>query len=137
MKKLPWTSLALLLVAYSTFGWLLHSSTLSWQVWLIAVVCILLKALALTSPLKTLRTCFAGMVKSDTRAFIFLLIGVFIAVVLFTWFEVFVHVLLLLSAGLLARLDIHSFGFSGWQAFGIMAVVSLAGLGLGLLIHLL
>jgi len=135
VKKLPWASLALLLLTYITFGWILYTWTLSWRVWLLTAFLVVVIALALTFPLKSIQIFFAGALKSDTRALIFILALSFAAVALLTWFQTFVRVLVLLSSGLLARLDLHNADFKVIPTFAIMASTSLLGLGLGLSIH--
>ena len=135
MKKLPWASLALLLLTYITFGWILSAWTLSWRAWLLTAFFVVLIALALTFPLRSIQIFFAGALRTDTRALIFILAISFFAVVLLTWFQTFVRVLVLLSSGLLARLDLHNADFKVIPTFAIMTIVSLVGLGLGLLIH--
>jgi hypothetical protein len=135
VKKLPWASLALLLLTYITFGWILYAWTLSWRVWLLTAFFVVLIALALTFPLRSIQIFFAGALRTDTRALIFILALSFFAVVLLTWFQTFVRVLVLLSSGLLARLDLHNADFKVIPTFAIMTIVALVGLGLGLLIH--
>lgn len=135
MKKLPWASLALLLLTYITFGWILYAWSLSWRVWLLTAFFVVLITLALTFPLRSIQIFFAGALRTDTRALIFILALSFFAVVLLTWFQTFVRVLVLLSSGLLARLDLHNADFKVIPTFAIMTIVALVGLGLGLLIH--
>ena len=135
MKKLPWASLALLLLTYITFGWILYAWTLSWRAWLLTAFLVVLIVLALAFPLRSIQIFFAGALRTDTRALIFILALSFFAVVLLTWFQTFVRVLVLLSSGLLARLDLHNADFKEVPTFAIMTIVSLVGLGLGLLIH--
>jgi len=135
VKKLPWASLALLLLTYITFGWILYAWSLSWRVWLLTAFFVVLITLALTFPLRSIQIFFAGALRTDTRALIFILALSFFAVVLLTWFQTFVRVLVLLSSGLLARLDLHNADFKVIPTFAIMTIVALVGLGLGLLIH--
>jgi hypothetical protein len=135
VKKLPWASLMLLLVTYGAFGWLLYAWTISWKVWLLMTAIALLTALALTAPFELMRICLGALLKSDTTAFISIILGSFAAVILLRWFPFFAHFLILLSAASLARLDIQLAGFSGLQAFLILAIFSLSGLSLGLLTH--
>jgi hypothetical protein len=58
LKKLPWATLALLLVTYSVFGWL-FSSNFSWNFWLIETALVILIALLLTAPLTLLKAFFS------------------------------------------------------------------------------
>jgi len=135
LKKLPWASLMLLLITYSAFGWLLYSWTISWRFWLLMTVCTVLMSLALTAPFQLMRFCFGNLLKTDSSTFIGIIVGAFIAVIFMRWFPIFVHVLILLSAACLARLDMQVTGSSELQAFLLLAIVSLSGLWLGLLGH--
>lgn len=138
MKKLPWSSLVLLVFTHSVFGWLIAASEISdlnrpWLFWLMGAVYIVLIALALTAPLTLLQTVYAGWLKSDTRAFISVIVGAFLAVIILRWIQIFIRILVLLSASALVRLDLQVAGYSEWQAFGILTAFSLTGFGLGIM----
>ncbi|MBE9126377.1 hypothetical protein IQ257_16290 [Coleofasciculus sp. LEGE 07092] len=138
VKKLPWTSLLLLLFTNSVFGWLIAASEWMsktdrpWLFWLMGAGYVVLIALALTAPLTLLQTVYGSWIKSDTRAFMSVIIGAFLAVLILCWINVFIRILVLLSAGALARLDLQVAGYKEWQAFVILAVFSLTGFGLGI-----
>lgn len=127
-------SLALLLLTYAVFGWLFASC--DWRVWLLEASLVLLIALALTAPLISLQTCLTNLLQSDVRAFSSVILGAFGIVVMLCWIELFVRVLVLASAGALVRLDLQAAGYSDIKAFWILAMVSLAGLSVGLSVHL-
>lgn len=137
VKKLPWLSLSLLLLTYAVFGWLLSAFDRSWLLWIMAAVFILIVAISLIEPLSVIQPFYTAWLKTDTRAFLSVIIGAFIAVVIIRWLTIFLRLLVLYSAAMLARLDLQTAGYSKWQAFGILATVSLVGFGLGLLTHLL
>ncbi len=61
------------------------------------------------------------------------ILGAFVAVIIINWIEVFIRILVLISAGALVRLDLQTAGYSNGQAFGIIVSVSLSGFGLGVL----
>ena len=132
VKKLPWASLLLLVFTYGLFGWLISATGFSWVFWLMGIAYILLIALALTAPFELIKSFYSGWLKSDTRAFLSIILGAFIFVVIITWIETFIRILILISAGALVRLDLQTAGYTKWQAFGILVVVSLTGFGLGL-----
>ncbi len=134
LKKLPWATLALLLVTYSVFGWL-FSSNFSWNFWLIETALVILIALLLTAPLTLLKAFFSQWMNSDTRAFLCVIASALAGVFIMTWFSFFAHILVLLSAGALTRLDLQTAGFSGTQSFWIIAIVSMAGFSLGVLLN--
>ena len=51
------------------------------------------------------------------------------------WITIFVDALVLISAGILVRLDTQVCGFKNWQSFVILLIVSEASLGLGILLY--
>lgn len=132
MKKFPWISLGLLFLTYSIFGWLLSVWSSSWQIWLIAVALILLILLAVTEPVRLL-TIFS--LKSDVKAFFVLITITFVVVLILRWLPIFAHIFVLISAAMLARLDLQFTRFSRVKVFLVLAVVSLTGMFLGLLIN--
>lgn len=135
-KKLPWVSLLLLLIAYTIWGWLIFAVAYKhWIVWLAAGAMALLIAAASTSALPLVKDVVGFTLKSDSRAFFAVTIAAFLTVFIVTWFNAFVHALILASAESLARLELQTSRFNQWQAFGILSLVSLAGLGLGGAVH--
>ena len=141
MKKLPWSSLLLLVFTNSVFGWLIASSKLNsdaskpWLLWVIGAFYILLIALALTAPLTLIQTLYGSWLKSDTRALISVIMGAFVAVLIISWINIFIRILVLVSAGALARLDLQVAGYRGWYAFGILVVFGLTGYSLGIMAY--
>lgn len=133
MKKLPWTSLLLLLCTYGVFGWLLTDLYSSRLIWLIGAAYILLIALALTDPQRLIRSFYANSLQSDSRAFVSVIVGAFVFVIFMNWIGIFIRILVLISACALVRLDLQTAGYSKWQSFGILVVVSLSGFCLGIL----
>jgi hypothetical protein len=136
VKKLPWTSLLLLLCTYSIFGWLITASDSSELIWLMGAAYTLLITSAMTAPWELIKGFYANFLQSDSRAFVSVILGAFVAVVIMHWIGVFVRILVLISASALARLDLQTANYSKWQAFGILFVVSLSGFGLGILAKL-
>lgn len=145
LKKLPWFSLVLLLVTYSILGWRSSSVHGFWVIWLgvpsswvillLVVAGALLIAVSLTSALPIVTDIIGFTLKSDTRAFLVVSIGAFLTVLIICWLPVFAHILIVVSANSLARLDLQTARFTQWQAFWILSIVSLAGLGLGWVAH--
>lgn len=131
LKKFPWVSLTLLLVTYSTLGWLLTEFHDPMIVWVIVVVGILLLAAELSSSWSKIRDGLASLFKSDNRAFLFGVAGAFLSVVIITWFHIFAHALVVISAATLVKLDAQTARLSQRQTFWLLAIVSLVGLGLG------
>ncbi len=137
VKKLPWASLLLLVFTYGLFGWLISATDISWLLWLMGGVYVLLIALALTAPFRLIRSFYTSCLQSDTRAFLSVIFGALVAVVIINWLAIFIRILVLVSAAALVRLDLQTAGYTKWQAFGILLTVSLAGFGLGVLAQLL
>lgn len=130
-KKLPTVSLALLVTAYATFGWFLATSHYSSLAWILAIAWLLLLAWALLSPLRSSAAFISRWFKSDVVAFLSLmLLAAGVAIVLF-WLHIFVQALIILSAEILARVDIQTANFSEGQAFWILTITSLLGLAVG------
>jgi hypothetical protein len=135
VKKVPLTSLLLLIFTYVTFGWILY--TWLWQTWAIVVVVILVMVLALASPVRSIDIFLVSPLNTDRAAFITIFIGSFVFVCLLAWWPVTIHFLVLLVASLLFRLDLQIAGFSQKQAFWILAIFSLSSMGVGLLMNYL
>ncbi|MFB2923203.1 MULTISPECIES: hypothetical protein [Aerosakkonema] len=135
MKKIPWLSLTILLVAYMTVGWVLSASP--WYIFLLAIALILLLAEILAAPFSNVRKALVYSFSTDTRGFILIISIAFFATVLAIWIHIVAHTLVLLAAGLLARLDMLTARFTDWQAFWVLSFVSLAGFGLGWAAHYL
>jgi hypothetical protein len=130
VQKIPWLSLLLLLAAYSIFSWFLIRSvgTLAWL--LVAVVAVL-QALFLTTWLDGLKRFARIWLRSDVGYFTLILILAIGSTMALVWFRTFGYCLVLVSAELLARLDLQNAGYSRWQALVILMLVSWLGLGLG------
>lgn len=144
VKKLPWVSLLLLVFTYGVFGWLISMDTrsngltslsyVSRRLWIDGAI-ILLLALSLTAPFQLIQTFYKTWLKSDTTAFVSVIIGAFVAVVILHWFETFIRILVLLSAGALVRIDLQTAGYNKWQSFGILIFISLLGFSLGIIMN--
>ncbi|MEG4105402.1 hypothetical protein [Microcoleus sp. S13_C5] len=132
MKKNSWVSLTLLFVTYFAFGWQLSEFDVPpHMTWFLAIASILVLAVALSFPLRDIKSLIVRWFSSDIGAFISIIVGAFVAVVVFTWLHLFATCLLLISAGALARLDIQISGWKSWRSFVVLITISLAGVGLG------
>ncbi|MEG3894270.1 MULTISPECIES: hypothetical protein [unclassified Microcoleus] len=132
MKKNSWLSLTLLFVTYFIFGWKLSEFDVPPHiVWFLAVASILLLAVALSFPLKDIKALMMRWFSSDAGAFISIILGAFVAVVVVAWMHLFATCLVLISAAALARLDIQLSGWKTWRAFAVLATISLTGVALG------
>lgn len=131
IRQLPRLSLALLLVTYFNFGWVLSQADAPMWVWVLATLFILLIAEALAAPWSIIRTVSVRWLKSDARAFFTVLLGAFFLVIFLSWLKISAHVLLLFVAACIARLDLQSGTFRPWQDFLILSIVAASGLSLG------
>ncbi|MEG4497537.1 hypothetical protein QUB05_05805 [Microcoleus sp. F10-C6] len=132
MKKNSWVSLTLLFVTYFTFGWKLSEFDVPPHLtWFLAIASILVLAVALSFPLKDIKALILQWFSSDLGAFISIIAGALVAVVVFAWMHLFATCLLLISAGALARLDLQMSGWKNWRAFAVLATISFTGVGLG------
>src|SRR4028118_726883 len=132
MKKKSWVSLTLLFVSYFTFGWKLSEFDVPpHQTWLVALASILVLDIVLSFPMRKTKALIRGLFASYIGACLAIILGAFVAVVVFAWLHLLAPSLLLISAGVLARLDIQISGWKNWRAFVILTTISLGGVGLG------
>jgi hypothetical protein len=131
LQRVPWVSLTLLILSYSTLGWVISETKAHWSVWLVTVVGILLLMLSLTTPWASIRKLSSILFKSNTSSFIFTVFAAFLFFLMLAWFRLFLDTLLIVSAAILARIDFQAAGFKEGQTFWITAIFSLAGLALG------
>ena len=132
MKKFPWLALILLLAAYATFSWFLYASNVTWLAWTGVLVFTLAEALLLTTFSKGLRILIRTWLTSDIGYFTTIVCSAFLVAIALVWIRVFSYVLVVLSAELLARLELQQRRCNRWQSFVVLTVVSFTGLGLGL-----
>ncbi len=138
MRKNSWLSLTLLFVTYFVFGWKLSTFEVALHVaWMLSVAAVLVLTVILSFPLRDTRTLINRWFKTDTGAFMSIILSALLAVIVVTWLHLFATALVLSSAGALARLDIQMLGFKKWSAFRVLSAVSLTGLGVGAAIEYL
>ena len=93
---------------------------------------VLLLAIALIAPIRLIRLCFASWLRLDKKAFGSILFWAFLFVLCVSFLPKSLGLFLLISSGLLARLNLQIAGYNQWQAFFILTLVSLGGFVLGL-----
>jgi len=130
VQKIPWLSLLLLLAAYTIFSWFLIRAVGS-LAWLVVAVMAVVQALFLTTWLDGLKRFSRLWLRSDVGYFTLILILALGSTMALVWFRTFGYCLVLVSAELLARLDLQNAGYSRWHALVILVLVSCLGLGLG------
>jgi predicted membrane protein len=75
--------------------------------------------------------------KTDTSAFIVATILAFLCVVIITWLHIFFHILVVVAAGMLVRIDTQTGKWSYRHIFWLLASSTILGLGLGALAQML
>ncbi|MDV3350831.1 hypothetical protein D0962_35435 [Leptolyngbyaceae cyanobacterium CCMR0082] len=130
IKKLPWLSSLLLLLAYMGFGAFLHSRHSSDFIWWLAVIYAVLESALLTIIWKPLRNFFLLGFKSDIGYTIMALVIASLAVVVVSWIQIFVYFLVMLAAALLLRVELLIRDIGNNLAFVTILLLSLMGLAL-------
>lgn len=136
LRKLPWTSIGMMILSYGVFGWLMSASLTSpWLSWFGAFYIMIVIAVLTLMPLQNLQKKLNYWLESKLRSLITLVLGVFAVVVIFSWLEVFIRILVLMAAALLVRIDLIAQGLSKGQIFLVLITFGLGSYGLGVLIH--
>ena len=130
MRKLPWLSSLLLLLAYMGFGAFLHSRHSSDLIWWLALAYAVVEAACLTILWKPLRNFFLLGFQSDLGYTVMALVIASFAVVVVAWIQIFIYFLVMLAAALLLRVDLLVRDTRNSFAFVIIILLSLLGLGL-------
>lgn len=136
VKRLPWISLVLVLLSYSTLGWVLSETQAPLFVWIAFMLTILLLVGSLTIPWTTMAKYSSVLLQSNLRSFAATIFCAFLFFLMLAWFRIFLDTLLIISAVVLAKIDFQAAGFKQGQAFLITAIFSLAGLALGKILHM-
>lgn len=136
VKRLPWISLVLVLLSYSTLGWVLSETQAPLFVWIVFMLTILLLVGSLTIPWSTMAEYSNLFLRSNLRSFAATVVGAFLFFLMLAWFRIFLDTLLIISAAILAKIDFQAAGFKQGQTFVITTVFSIAGLALGKLLHM-
>ncbi|ELR99250.1 hypothetical protein [Gloeocapsa sp. PCC 73106] len=147
--KLPWLSLGLVFLAYGVFGWTIANSMGIWTVglieraeawgvfistaiahyiiYLLIILVILLVILLITIPLKSLNFLFGSWLTSSNKALVSILFWSFIFVLILSFLEYFVRILVILSASILGRLELQEFDYKNRQILIILFSICLVG----------
>lgn len=153
-KNLFWISLALLVISYTLWGWIvsdanvssvawlearlkffglyLSETNIAWTLKILAIVFILLIAFALVLPSQTIKFCFGNWLKADQNPWLSAIGWSFVFVFFIYWIDRFVRLSVLICAGILVRIELQIAGYNQWQSFIILAVTSLSGFVCGL-----
>jgi hypothetical protein len=135
LKRVPWVSLTLVLLSYSTLGWMMSETNAPPFVWEVVIFTILLLLITLTTTWSRMSRYLNFLLKSKVRTFGISVLAAFLFFLMLAWFRVFLDTLLILSATILVRIDFQAAGFNQKLAFGMTSIFSFAGLALGALIY--
>ncbi len=133
--KLPWTSLVMLFITYATFGWLLHDWTRDRSIWLAVAFGITVLGGIVTYPSRSVSLSFGRFFKTDTRAFILIVLTSIVSIVLLTWIKFFIDTVVMFTAGLLVSLDLKTGGWSKRMSLFLVIGWQLLAMSTGLCVH--
>ncbi|WP_016951887.1 hypothetical protein [Anabaena sp. PCC 7108] len=133
LKQVPWFSLSLVLLSYSTLGWVISATKAPWFVWLIVISAILVLLVSLTTPWSKLTEYYNTLFQSNARSFGVAVLAALLFFIMIAWFRIFLDTLLMLSATILVKIDFQAAGFQESIAFWLTCIFSLTGLSLGVL----
>ncbi|WP_413172742.1 hypothetical protein [Anabaena azotica] len=135
LNRIPWFSLALAVLSYSTLGWVISETKAPWFVWLIVALATLLLLASLTASWSKLAEYYTMLFQSNIRSFGITVLAAFLFFLMIAWFRVFLDTLLVLSATILVKIDFQTAGFKQGIAFWLTSILSLTGLATGALLH--
>ena len=108
--------------------------------WITFILAVSLLVASLTIPWSAISKYSNLFLQSNIRSFAVATFGAFLFFLMLAWFRIFLDTLLIISAGILARIDFQTAGYKQGQAFLITLIFSLifslAGLALGKVLHL-
>lgn len=137
LKRLPFVSLVLLLLTYTTLGWVISKTyaPAPWFIWLLVVIPILVLLAGLTISWRTLTDYSFVLFKSNLKSFSITVLAAFLFFLMIAHFRVFLDTLVIIAAAVLGKIDFQTAGFTEGQAFCFLSIFSFTGLALGALIH--
>lgn len=133
LKRLPWFSLILLLLTYTTFGWVLSRSRTQPILWLAVAIAIVIFIAILTIPLSKMADYSVSLFRSNLRSFGIAVLGAFLFFLIMARFRLFLDTLVIIAVTMLVKIDFQAAGFSQILAFWLIVAFSFAGLALGVL----
>lgn len=131
LQWLPWASLTLLSLTYSILGWMISAANISELAWLLVIVAVLLLMENLTLSGCRIADYYGVYGRFSFKSVSLVFLGAFLVFILIAWVRIFINVLVMIGAAIVARLDLQAVGFGKRQSFWILSVFSLVGLALG------
>lgn len=131
LKRIPWISLGLVLLTYTSLGWLLTRAHTPLYVWIAIAIAILLLLELLTVPWQWLVKYSSSIFDSAFRSFLISLLAACLLFFMIFRFRIFLDVLVIVAATMLARIDFQTAKLSQVITFWMLALFSLSGLSIG------
>lgn len=125
-----WVSSLLLVVAYSTYGQMLHHAGVNETIWLISLGFVVVKASVFTLLWRPTRRLLLLGFQSDAGYSIMVLVLASLAVVVVVQFRAFAYIVVLIAAAILVRVDCLIQRLSDRATFLVLLGLPLLGLGL-------
>ncbi|WP_204137698.1 hypothetical protein [Halomicronema sp. CCY15110] len=135
--KSHWLSWGLLMLAYATYGQLLHNSEARPFIWWVALAFVVIKASVLTLLWRPVRNFVLKGFKTDVGYSIMVLALASFAVLAVTQFRTFAYMVVLIAAALLVKVDCLVDDMGDRLSFFTLVSLSLIGLGISWLPFLL
>lgn len=149
LRKTPWLSTTLLILAYGTYGWIyaswavvriergnvlywvLEKDLITFVLYGLGIFWVLIIAMAFTAPVALMTVSLNNWFKSEVRAFLSIFIGALAFALIVQWLEAFAEFFVLLAAGILVKLDLQATGYSRSLATIMLIILCLLGFGIG------
>jgi hypothetical protein len=135
IRKIPWVSLTLALLTYSSLGWVISGTYIPLIGWLGIAIAILILVGILTIPGLQFAQYSNYLFQSNTRTFVITIFAAFSLFLMIAWFRLFLDTLVIMAATILVRIDFQTAGLRQIYAFGTLSFISLLGLAIGVFIH--
>ncbi|PAX54847.1 hypothetical protein [Brunnivagina elsteri] len=135
IREIPWVSLTLALLTYSSLGWVISSANITPIGWVGVAIAILILVGILTIPGIKFAQYSNYLFKSNTRTFVVTVFAAFSLFLMIAWFRLFLDTLVVIAATILVRIDFQAAGLRQVYGFATLSFISLLGLAIGALIH--
>ncbi|MEM6520918.1 MAG: hypothetical protein AAF722_16475 [Cyanobacteria bacterium P01_C01_bin.70] len=130
LTKNHWLSRGALVLAYATYGQLLHANDANRYHWLATLAFIVFKAGVLTLLWRPVRNFVLKGFKTDVGYSVMVLVLASMAVVAAVYFRTFAYMIVLVATALLVRVDCLIDSFGDRLSFLMLVLLALLGLGI-------
>lgn len=131
-QQTPWVSLSLLCLAYAGQGYLLAPRHQSLLIYVALIIIYFLSQVVTLHPgLKNIGTTIRCWIGSDAIHVISGLVAIFLVSFVLSYLEIFENLLFVLTAELLARLDLQKVELSQVQKIAVLTICLMLGLAIG------